>query len=123
MNYNMRELRKRKLSFFNNCAGSDGASTPGSASWGDVFGGVARPSSQWPPQAGAGAGAGDLGWPASSNAVLFDAPRVGHAEPFLDTWAACDALLETDNTAFEEGADLISDQWSQISNKSRKPKL
>ena len=73
--------------------------------------------------AGAGPGAGDLGWPASSNAVLFEAPRVGHVEPFLDTWAACDALLETDNTAFEEGADLISDQWSQISNKSRKPKL
>ena len=75
----------------------------------------ARSATQWPQ-------AGDFGF--GSNNVFLDGRGDGGV---LDTWAACDALLETDNKlAFgehlEEAADF-SDQWSKISKKSRKPKL
>ena len=101
------------------CTGSDGASTPGSNSWGDMLGAVgpvtsARSATQWPQH-------GDFGF--GSNQVFLD----GRGDGVLDTWAACDALLETDNNkAFgehlEDGADY-SDQWNKISKKTRKPKL
>jgi len=91
--------------------GSDGASTPGSNSWGDMFGvgpvgpvgQMTRTASQWPSSA-------DLG------RVWMD------NTPHMDTWAACDALLETDK-AFGEDDQDYNDHWSQFSKKSRKPKL
>jgi len=107
--------------------GSDGASTPGSNSWGDMFGAVGpvtsgRSATQWPQ-------AGDFGF--GSNNVFLDGRQGGDTweTGVQDTWAACDALLlETDNikafgeNQWEDVTDY-NDQWSKISKKSRKPKL
>ena len=92
---------------------ADGSSTPGSASWGDVFGVIGRSATQWP-------AAGDFGF--GKNQVFLDAGRGDH----FDAWAACDAFLETD---FERtGSELQEetgeyDQWNSTRKTFRKPQI
>lgn len=90
--------------------GSDGASTPGSNSWGDMFGAVGpvtRSNSQW-------TSSGDLGY--GSNNVFLDPPR---GDTYLDTWAACDALLETEKAFGDEEANDFSEHWNKFHLKAR----
>ena len=94
---------------------ADGSSTPGSASWGDMFGVIGRSATQWPP-------AGDFGF--GKNQVFLDG---GRGDQF-DAWAACDAFLETDmergsGLEFQDDAGEFSDQWNTNRRKLRKPKL
>ena len=92
---------------------ADGSSTPGSASWGDVFGVIGRSATQWP-------AAGDFGF--GKNQVFLDAGRGDH----FDAWAACDAFLETDlergfgSELQEETGEY--DQWN-TTRKFRKPQI
>ena len=93
---------------------ADGSSTPGSASWGDMFGVIGRSATQWPP-------AGDFGF--GKNQVFLDS-RGDH----FDAWAACDAFLETDIERLT-GSDLHEDageydQWNTAARKTfRKPQM
>jgi len=93
---------------------ADGSSTPGSASWGDVFGVIGRSATQWPP-------AGDFGF--GKNQVFLDAGRGDH----FDAWAACDAFLETDlergmgPELHEETGEY--DQWNSTRKTFRKPQI
>jgi len=106
--------------------GSDGASTPGSSSWGEALGGsgLARSSgSQWP-----GPQVPDLGF-GSSNAVFFDTAltRGGGGLPvsFVDTWGAADAFYETDKSFGnfrENGTEAIGDKWPKAIKSSWQPK-
>lgn len=105
--------------------GSDGASTPGSSSWGEALGGsgLARSSSQWP-----GPQVPDLGF-GSSNAVFFDTSltRGGAGLPvsFVDTWGATDAFYETDKSFGnfrENGTESIGDRWNKAIKSSWQPK-
>lgn len=107
------------------CEGSDGASTPGSSSWGEALGGsgLARSSSQWP-----GPQVPDLGF-GSSNAVFFDTSltRGGAGLPvsFVDTWGATDAFYETDKSFGnfrENGTESIGDRWNKAIKSSWQPK-
>lgn len=91
-------------------SGSDGASTPGSNSWGDMFGAVGpvtRSNSQW-------TSSGDLGY--GSNNVFLDPPR---GDTYFDTWAACDALLETEKAFGDEEANDFSEHWNKFHLKAR----
>ena len=97
---------------------ADGSSTPGSASWGDMFGVIGRSATQWPP-------AGDFGF--GKNQVFLDGGRGDH----FDAWAACDAFLETDlergdrgtgTELLEENGEYI-DQWNTARRKINKHKM
>lgn len=104
--------------------GSDGASTPGSSSWGEALGGsgLARSSSGWP-----GPQVPDLGF-GSSNAVFFDTSltRGGLPVSFVDTWGAgADAFYETDKSFGnfrENGTESIGDKWPKAVKSSWQPK-
>merc|ERR1711953_1231964 len=93
---------------------ADGSSTPGSASWGDMFGVIGRSATQWP-------AAGDFGF--GKNQVFLDAGRGDH----FDAWAACDAFLETDlergigTELHEETGEY--DQWNSARKTFRKPQI
>jgi len=95
--------------------GSDGASTPGSTSLGDVLGcsGLVRPSSRWH-----GPHVPDLGF-GSSNAVFFETSLTygGHAESYLDPWGTTNAFYETDNT-FEDFMENGTESIGQSFNKT-----